>query len=161
LLAEMAALSERLEHAAHSTDRHVSAALVCAGATVRAARARLGCDLLLLDSADGWRDVPVVEVGGLRIDRPSRTVTRAGERIRLSRTLFDLLSLLATEPTRVYSKTEICRALWSSNRLPRGASRTIDSHVARLRGALGGPPWAPAHRGVGVSLLPPDIALAG
>lgn len=160
LLADMAQLSDRLEAAARRTDRRIGAALTCASATVRAARARLGCDLLVIDGASVPTDLPIVHVGGLRIDRMSRTVTQAGNRIRVSRTMFDLLSLLASEPTRVFSKLEIYRTIWGADRISPSSARALDSHVVRLRNALGGPPWLPRHRGVGVSLLPPDVTLA-
>jgi DNA-binding response OmpR family regulator len=44
---------------------------------------------------------------------------------------FDVLALLASEPTRVFTKDDLLRDIWG---YPNGTStRTIDSHVSRIR----------------------------
>jgi DNA-binding response OmpR family regulator len=51
-------------------------------------------------------------VGALEIDSPTRRATMAGRSLSLSKLEFDLLSHLAAEPTRVFSKHELLRDVW-------------------------------------------------
>jgi len=73
-------------------------------------------------------------VGDLVID-PVRRQVMVGEReVALTRKEFDLLSVLASDPTRVFTKEELLDAVWAY----RGPSktRTLDSHASRLRRRL-------------------------
>lgn len=72
--------------------------------------------------------------GGLEIDTASRTAWVHGQTAVLSRKQFELLSVLAAEPTRVFTKAELLRAVWGWD--SNGSSRTLDSHACRLRAAL-------------------------
>lgn len=73
-------------------------------------------------------------VGDLVIDPPRRRVTVDGRPISLSQKEFGLLRILASDPTRVFSKDELLAAVWAY----RGPSktRTLDSHASRLRRKL-------------------------
>jgi DNA-binding response OmpR family regulator len=75
-----------------------------------------------------------VQVGELAIDRPARVVTVRGETVRLAGKEFELLSALAAEPTRVFAKDELLRDVWGYRTFTR--TRTLDSHVSRLRQKL-------------------------
>jgi len=71
---------------------------------------------------------------GLRVDVPTRTVTRQGEVLNLTSTEFDLLHLLAQEPGKVFSRDDILNHL-------RGhevdmLTRAVDIVVSRLRKKL-------------------------
>jgi DNA-binding response OmpR family regulator len=73
-------------------------------------------------------------VGDLVIDPPRHRVTVDGQPISLSQKEFALLRILASDPTRVFSKEELLAAVWAY----RGNSktRTLDSHASRLRRKL-------------------------
>lgn len=73
-------------------------------------------------------------VGDLVIDPPRRHVTVDGQPVSLSQKEFGLLRILASDPTRVFSKEELLAAVWAY----RGTSktRTLDSHASRLRRKL-------------------------
>ena len=73
-------------------------------------------------------------VGSLEIDPVSREVRLDGGRVDLSRKEFELLTLLAREPTRVYTREELLREVWGF-RAP-ALTRTLDSHASRLRRKL-------------------------
>jgi DNA-binding response OmpR family regulator len=75
-----------------------------------------------------------VEVGELAIDRHARVVTVRGEPVHLAGKEFELLSALATEPHRVFTKDELLRDVWGYRSFTR--TRTLDSHVCRLRQKL-------------------------
>ena len=73
-------------------------------------------------------------VGPLEIDPVTREVRLDGGRVDLSRKEFELLTLLAREPTRVFTREELLREVWGF-RAP-GQTRTLDSHASRLRRKL-------------------------
>jgi DNA-binding response OmpR family regulator len=76
----------------------------------------------------------IVEVGDLRVDRPARVVTVRGESVHLAGKEFELLSALAEDPHRVFTKDELLRDVWGYRSFTR--TRTLDSHVSRLRQKL-------------------------
>jgi DNA-binding response OmpR family regulator len=80
------------------------------------------------------RDGPV-RVGELLID-PSRRQVTVGERsVHLAQKEFTLLRVLASDPTRVFSKDELLRDVWGF-KAPQDKTRTLDSHASRLRRKL-------------------------
>ena len=97
------------------------------------------------------RDAETIESGELRIDPARRTVELAGEPVQLTYVEFELLTALASEPARVFTREMLLRALWgdSAYREP----RTIDVHVRHLREKLERDPREPEYiftvRGVG------------
>jgi DNA-binding response OmpR family regulator len=73
-------------------------------------------------------------IGELTID-PGRRRVMVGDRfISLSNKEFALLRILASDPTRVFTKEDLLAAVWAY----RGPSktRTLDSHASRLRRKL-------------------------
>jgi DNA-binding response OmpR family regulator len=97
------------------------------------------------------REVETIEAGELRIDPARRTVELDGQPVQLTYVEFELLTTLATEPARVFTREMLLRALWgdSAYREP----RTIDVHVRHLREKLERDPREPEYiftvRGVG------------
>jgi DNA-binding response OmpR family regulator len=75
-----------------------------------------------------------IEVGELMIDRPTRRVSLAGERVLLAGKEYELLCKLASDPDRVFTKDELLRDVWGFRSL--GRTRTLDSHASRLRRKL-------------------------
>ena len=73
-----------------------------------------------------------VHFGDLHIDTAACTVDVNGVALRLTRTEFDLLVKLATDPTRVFTKAELKRAMGREH----ATDRTVDSHLCRLRRRL-------------------------
>jgi DNA-binding response OmpR family regulator len=71
-----------------------------------------------------------LHVGELHIDTAAHTATVAGEPVKLSRLEFQLLATLATDPSKLFTKAELQRKIWSGRPT---ATRTIDSHASRLR----------------------------
>ena len=61
--------------------------------------------------------------------------TSAATRLDLSAKEFALLRVLAADPTRVFTKAELLRAIWGQRTV--GTTRTLDSHACRLRRKLG------------------------
>ena len=109
----------------------------------------------LLRRALGRRVAGRLRVGGLLVDPPSRQVTLHGEVLALSQKEFSLLRVLASDPTRVWTKSELLRMVWGHHTI--GTTRTLDSHVCRLRHKLAGAGerWVTNVWGVGYRLIDP------
>jgi DNA-binding response OmpR family regulator len=97
------------------------------------------------------RDEEPIDAGELRIDFAKRTVDIRGEPVRLTYVEFEILSILARNPGRVFSRTMLLDRLWgdSAFRDP----RTIDVHIRHLREKVERDPKEPEFlftvRGVG------------
>jgi two-component system response regulator RegX3 len=98
----------------------------------------------------------IITFGDLRIDFVRRTVTRRGIDIELSRKEFDLLALFASRLGQVVTREVCLDTLWWGLEL--SDTRTLDTHVKRLRQKIEDDPSAPRHlitiRGVGFRLDP-------
>jgi len=77
----------------------------------------------------------VIEISGLQIDREKYEVIKSGVSIELPRKEFELLSLLASRPGKVFGRDEILDKVWGSEVVVGG--RTIDVHVRKLREKVG------------------------
>jgi two-component system alkaline phosphatase synthesis response regulator PhoP len=100
----------------------------------------------------GAQETRVVRVGSLTVDRDARTAQVDSRPVRLTRLEFDLLSTLATEPRRTFTRAELTREVWGFDPQVAGPSRTVDSHAHRLREKLdqaGAEPMVQTVRGVG------------
>ncbi len=75
-----------------------------------------------------------LEVGDLVVDRATRQVTIRSEVVPLAGKEFALLCKLASDPRRVFTKDELLRDVWGFRTHCR--TRTLDSHVSRLRSKL-------------------------
>ena len=76
-------------------------------------------------------------VGDIIIDKERHTVMSAGSEIELTSTEFKLLLFLAEKKGCVQSREKLLQNVWSYNNA--GDTRTVDTHVTRLRGKLGEP----------------------
>jgi DNA-binding response OmpR family regulator len=76
-----------------------------------------------------------VRVGEILIDPARRKVTVGEREVHLAKKEFTLLRVLASDPTRVFSKDELLRDVWGF-RAPVNKTRTLDSHASRLRRKL-------------------------
>ncbi|MFI5036178.1 MAG: response regulator transcription factor [Acidimicrobiales bacterium] len=101
-------------------------------------------------------DAEVVTFGELRVDVVRRSVTRRGRDVELSRKEFDLLALFASRLGQVVTREVCLDTLWWGLEL--SDTRTLDTHVKRLRQKIEEDPAHPRHlltiRGVGFRLDP-------
>ena len=77
----------------------------------------------------------VLKIGGLIINREEYKISLKGEEIILPRKEFELLSLLATKPGKVFKREEILDKVWGNEVIVGG--RTIDVHIRKLREKIG------------------------
>jgi two-component system phosphate regulon response regulator PhoB len=93
-------------------------------------RARIAA---VLRRGPSGREGPL-RVGEIVVD-PARRKAWMGEReVELSNKEFGLLRVLASDPTRVFTKRELLEAVWGYRTPAR--TRTLDSHASRLRRKL-------------------------
>ena len=77
-----------------------------------------------------------IEANGVIIDIDRRQVNYKGKSIDLTATEFDLLSILAKAPGRVFTRNLLMDMVWGQDYY--GVDRTVDTHMSRLRRKLGG-----------------------
>lgn len=77
----------------------------------------------------------IVKVGEIIINRDEYKIIQEGERIILPRKEFELLSLLASRPAKVFKREEILDKVWGNEVIVGG--RTIDVHIRKLREKIG------------------------
>jgi len=70
----------------------------------------------------------------LKIDVESRKVYRDDQLVKLTPKEFDILFMLARQPSRVFSREEILNQVWGYDYF--GDARTVDTHVKNLREKL-------------------------
>jgi two-component system alkaline phosphatase synthesis response regulator PhoP len=73
--------------------------------------------------------------GDLEINKTKFSVTYKGEDISLAKKEFELLSLLASKPGRVFLRNEILQRVWGTEVIV--GDRTIDVHIRKIRQKVG------------------------
>lgn len=76
-----------------------------------------------------------IKLDGLIINREEYKISLKGKEIILPRKEFELLSLLATKPGKVFKREEILDQVWGNEVIVGG--RTIDVHIRKLREKIG------------------------
>lgn len=76
-----------------------------------------------------------VETGKLVVDRERFLIVLEGEEIELPKKEFNLLSLLASKPSRVFTREEIFDHIWGSEVYV--SDRTIDVYIRKIREKIG------------------------
>lgn len=77
----------------------------------------------------------MLQYGDIKIDIESKMVYIAGETVMFSKKEFEVFSLLASNPGRIYSREDLISELWKD--APYVLDRTVDVHIARIRSKLG------------------------
>ncbi len=73
----------------------------------------------------------IIVSGDLKLDTANRRAYIEGREVNLTAKEFDVLELLATNPNKVYSRSDLLDLVWGKD-YP-GDGRTVDVHVRRLR----------------------------
>jgi DNA-binding response OmpR family regulator len=101
-----------------------------------------------------------IEIGAVRLDPASRTVTKNGKPIELAAKEFDLLHLLMMSAGEVLRREQIMDEVWDPHWF--GPTKTLDVHVSWLRKKIEDDPVQPRYittiRGVGFRFLAAEEA---
>jgi DNA-binding response OmpR family regulator len=81
--------------------------------------------------------------GELIIDKEKRKVTLGRRDVQLTAKEFDLLTLFAQHPGRVYTRTQLLDMLWGHGH--DSYEHTVNSHINRLRGKIEEDPSQPRY----------------
>lgn len=73
--------------------------------------------------------------GGVKINKESYSVSIGDEELSLPKKEFELISLLASKPGKVFSREDILHKIWGGDVIV--GDRTIDVHIRKLRQKLG------------------------
>jgi len=79
-------------------------------------------------------DTSIILAEGLKIDIDKRKVVLGDYKIDLSPKEFELLVLMASNPGRNYTRTELLNIIWGYNF--EGYEHTVNSHINRLRAKI-------------------------
>ena len=90
---------------------------------------------LLRRMQDGADSDSLIEVGSLVVNREEYKIVYNGEEKILPRKEFELLSLLASKPNKVFEREVILDRVWGNEVIVGG--RTIDVHIRKLREKIG------------------------
>ncbi len=113
-------------------------------------------DALLRRSASASARLPRVEFSGIVVDFERHQATRRGEPLALTPKEFEMVRYFAARPGAVVSRDALLNAVWGYTSAPN--TRTVDTHIVKLRQKLEETPWAPKHlltvHGVGYTFVP-------
>ena len=79
----------------------------------------------------GVQTPEVYAVGGLELNDAAKALRVDGEPVALTRTEYDILKLLISNPGRVFSPAEIYERVWHEK--PHGTDNTVAVHIRHLR----------------------------
>ena len=77
----------------------------------------------------------LLTAGEITLDPDSRTVTRGGETVNLTRREFDLLQYLLENPNRVLTRDQLLSQVWGYDYA--GETNAVDVYISFLRNKLG------------------------
>ncbi|MGN6714723.1 response regulator transcription factor [Anaerocolumna jejuensis] len=80
---------------------------------------------------DSARENEVIEIRGLKIDKTARRVYVNNEERNFTTKEFDLLTFLAENPNRVYTKEELFQKIWDMDSI--GDIATVTVHIKKIR----------------------------
>jgi len=83
---------------------------------------KLGC---------GAQRTEAIVIGGIELNDAAKSVTVDGAPVSLTRTEYEILKLLMTNPGKVYAPREIYQLVWKEK--PYGTDNTVAVHIRHLR----------------------------
>jgi two-component system alkaline phosphatase synthesis response regulator PhoP len=89
----------------------------------------------LLRRTNKESDGKLIKIGDMTIDQSRFLVTIGVQDISLAKKEFELLSLLASKPGRVFLRNEILNMVWGTEVIV--GDRTIDVHIRKIRQKMG------------------------
>ncbi|HEY7047297.1 MAG TPA: response regulator transcription factor [Jatrophihabitantaceae bacterium] len=101
-------------------------------------------------------DAAVFELGELRVDAEAHVAALSGVELDLTRTEFDLLATMVSNPRRVWTRETLLSKVWGSDWVR--DAHLVEVHIGNLRRKLGDDSrsgrWIRTVRGVGYRLGP-------
>jgi two-component system, OmpR family, response regulator VanR len=76
----------------------------------------------------------VIRIKGLEIDESARSVMLYGKQVKLTKTEYEILILMARNPNKVFTLEELFEYVWKEKYYD--GNNTVMVHIARLRGKI-------------------------
>lgn len=86
---------------------------------------------------------PVIRIRELEVDIVNIGVTKRGQAVRLTAKEWQILTLLTTNPTKVFTKEQLYRSVWKDDYY--GDENVINVHISRLREKIEDNPAEPQY----------------
>lgn len=102
--------------------------------SIRELLARIKAVMRRTDIQEKQQNNTLITAEGLHIDIEKRKVLLNDQKIELSPKEFELLVLMASNPGRNYTRTELLNMIWGYNF--EGYEHTVNSHINRLRAKI-------------------------
>ena len=96
--------------------------------------ARVRAVLRRMNKSENDTDKKVLSIGDLTVNIDSYTVFVAGEKLAMTKKEVETMWILAGNPSKVFTRDNLLDSLWGQDYF--GDSRTVDSHIKRLRAKL-------------------------
>ena len=96
--------------------------------------ARVRAVLRRMNKTENDTDKKVISIGDLTVNIDSYTVFVAGEKLPMTKKEVETMWILAGNPSKVFTRDNLLDSLWGQDYF--GDSRTVDSHIKRLRAKL-------------------------
>ena len=77
----------------------------------------------------------IIEIGDLRIDKTSYSISVGKRQVTLPKKEFELLYFLAENPNKVYTRDDLLKHIWGTDVFV--LSRTVDVHIRKVREKIG------------------------
>lgn len=87
------------------------------------------------NTSDTPKTRTTINIGELEIDLEGYTVKKSGVLVDMVKKEFELLSLLAKQPGKVFTRNEIFAKVWGHDVIV--GNRTIDVHIRKIREKIG------------------------
>jgi len=99
--------------------------------SIRALQARIKAVLKRIKTTPAEATATSLNIGGIVIDFETKRLIIGDKKIELTRKEYEIISLLAKAPGRIFSREEILRRIWESDVIV--IDRTVDVNMTRLR----------------------------
>lgn len=96
--------------------------------------ARVRAVLRRTHADDSSAEPPIIRVGELELNRETHWITLRGQTLDLTRSEFDLMAALMSQPGRVFTRLELLEH--TQGEAFAGYERTIDVHIKNLRAKI-------------------------
>jgi DNA-binding response OmpR family regulator len=99
--------------------------------SIKELQARVKAVLKRVKTAPSESSSKLLKVGELTIDLETKRLILGSKKIDLTRKEYEIISLLAKTPGRIFSREEILRRIWASDVIV--TDRTVDVNMTRIR----------------------------
>lgn len=98
-------------------------------------RSDIAAENMSQTNGNSEQDTEEIRIDELLIQKPSKMVYMKGIPVQLTKKEFEILLMLASSPSHIFSREEILKQVWTDEVYV--LERTVDVHITRLRKKLG------------------------